>query len=134
MKFFAIIAALGLALVSSVAAQTQCASVAANIPACGQSCIVSAGSAIGCGTNDYSCQCASSSALQASAQDCVISGCGVASALDVVTSAGAVCACVATATPAGGSAGPPASTAAPASSVPTTLITATAAPPAGGYC
>ncbi|OCK80114.1 hypothetical protein K432DRAFT_248626, partial [Lepidopterella palustris CBS 459.81] len=65
--------------------------VAAAIPACGQSCIISAGSAIGCAATDYACQCTSSSALQNSAQNCVISSCGVSTAISVQAAAGSVC-------------------------------------------
>ncbi|KAF2195539.1 hypothetical protein K469DRAFT_14501 [Zopfia rhizophila CBS 207.26] len=133
MKFSSVVAAFAFAFVSSVSAQTACDSVASAIPTCGQSCLLSAGSAIGCGTGDYSCQCASSSALQASAQNCVISACGVQTALSVQASASAVCACVATATPGGGASsggGAAPTTAAPGSSAPapSTLITATSEP------
>lgn len=61
---------------------------------------MSAGSQIGCtASTDYACQCSSATALQSATQNCVLSACGVASALAVVTSASAVCACIATASP-----------------------------------
>lgn len=65
-----------------------------------QPCLSSAGSQIGCtAVTDYACQCSSAAALQFAAQNCVLSACGVASALAVVTSASAVCDCIDSATP-----------------------------------
>jgi hypothetical protein len=118
MKSFNIIAALGLLLASSVAAQSQCSSVADKIPTCGKPCLISAGSAIGCGSDDFACRCTSSEALASKAQNCVINGCGIATAIQVRQSASAVCGCVATATP---------------PSAPTSP-TSTAAPAQGGQC
>ncbi|ROV90984.1 hypothetical protein VSDG_07681 [Cytospora chrysosperma] len=70
--------------------QTDCTATAA-IPSCGVPCITSAASAIGCGTVDYACQCTSSAELQSSAQACVLSACGLATGLQVVTAAEAIC-------------------------------------------
>ncbi|KAF2244926.1 hypothetical protein BU26DRAFT_89340 [Trematosphaeria pertusa] len=99
MKLSTFVTAIALAFASTSSAQTACDSVASAIPTCGQSCLLSAGSAIGCGTGDYGCQCTSSSALQNSALGCVVGACGIATALQVQASASAVCACIATATP-----------------------------------
>ncbi|KAJ4992830.1 hypothetical protein SVAN01_01534 [Stagonosporopsis vannaccii] len=98
MKAFTTFTAVALAFASSVAAQTACDPVASAIPTCGVPCISSAASAAGCGSGDYRCRCSSSSVIQASAQGCVISNCGIATALQVQASGQAVCACVATAT------------------------------------
>ncbi|KAF2205235.1 hypothetical protein GQ43DRAFT_51998 [Delitschia confertaspora ATCC 74209] len=98
MKTFNILAAITLGLISTAAAQTQCDSVASAVPSCGQECLLSAGSAIGCSTGDYRCQCSSSDALVSTALGCVLNACGFESALAVQTSASAICDCVATAT------------------------------------
>ncbi|KAF1354161.1 hypothetical protein EJ07DRAFT_158774 [Lizonia empirigonia] len=98
MKTSTILATIALLFASSVTAQTACDSVASAIPTCGIPCISSAASVVGCGTGDYRCRCSSSSAIQASAQGCVISNCGIATALQVQASGQAVCSCVATAT------------------------------------
>jgi len=60
-------------------------------------CITSAASVVGCVSTDYACQCSSSasSAIAATAFDCVLSACGLVTGLDVSASADAVCtACV----------------------------------------
>lgn len=74
---------------------TLCSLTLSQVP-----CITSAASAAGCSGGDYRCRCSSSSVIQASAQNCVISNCGIATALQVQAGASSVCACVATA-PAG---------------------------------
>ncbi|KAH8895942.1 hypothetical protein GQ53DRAFT_819900 [Thozetella sp. PMI_491] len=92
MKSFSILAALLSATVA--VAQTDCTATSA-IPTCGVPCITSAASAIGCGTTDYACQCTSSAALQASALNCVVSNCGLITAIQVQSAASAICtACV----------------------------------------
>ncbi|PSN70530.1 hypothetical protein BS50DRAFT_548680 [Corynespora cassiicola Philippines] len=96
MKASSIVAALALAI-TSVSAQAACDPVASAIPTCGVPCIQSAASGVGCDSTNYRCRCSSSSAIQASAQGCVINNCGIATALQVQASASAVCACVATA-------------------------------------
>ena len=63
-----------------------------------RSCVLAAGSAIGCSSTDYACQCSKSSALGQNALGCVLGACGIPTALAVRASASAVCACVATAT------------------------------------
>jgi hypothetical protein len=63
------------------------------------SCLLSAGSAVGCAATDFPCQCSQSAAIQNSALNCVVSACGAASGLQVQSSAQAVCVCLATATP-----------------------------------
>ncbi|KAH7112584.1 hypothetical protein B0J11DRAFT_446746 [Dendryphion nanum] len=98
MKTSTIITTMVFALSSSVFAQTACNSAAAAIPTCGVGCIQSAASVVGCDSTNYRCRCSSSSAIQASAQGCVLNSCGLATALAVQASANAVCACVATAT------------------------------------
>ncbi|OAL43949.1 hypothetical protein IQ07DRAFT_649735 [Pyrenochaeta sp. DS3sAY3a] len=94
MKFVTIIAILS----ASVAAQTACDSVAASVPTCGVPCIQTAASSAGCGSGDYRCRCSNSAIIQSSAQACVISNCGIVTALQVQASGSAVCACAATAT------------------------------------
>ncbi|OSS50893.1 hypothetical protein B5807_04569 [Epicoccum nigrum] len=93
-----IFTAITLVLASSVSAQTACDPVASAIPTCGVPCISSAAVAAGCGSNDYRCRCSSSSVIQASALNCVVGNCGIATALEVQAGAASVCACVATAT------------------------------------
>ncbi|KAF2108277.1 hypothetical protein BDV96DRAFT_262634 [Lophiotrema nucula] len=99
MKSFTLVLTLALAFASSADAQTACSSVATAIPSCGQSCLLSAGSAVGCSSADYGCQCTSSSEIQATAINCVLGACDLGDALAVQSSASAVCACIATATP-----------------------------------
>lgn len=97
MKTF-VFTATALVFASSVSAQTACDPVASAIPTCGVPCISSAAVAAGCGSNDYRCRCSSSSVIQASALNCVVGNCGIATALQVQAGAASVCACVATAT------------------------------------
>ncbi|KAF2649971.1 hypothetical protein K491DRAFT_721160 [Lophiostoma macrostomum CBS 122681] len=106
----AFISTLALAFVTSVSAQSACDSAASAVPTCGVPCIQSAASAVGCDNTNYSCRCSNAAPIQSSAQACVISNCGLATALQVQASASAVCACVATAT---GAAAKPKRTAAP---------------------
>ncbi|KPM40557.1 hypothetical protein AK830_g5975 [Neonectria ditissima] len=67
---------------------TDCPETSA-IPTCGAPCISSAAAAAGC--SDIPCQCTSSDVIQASALDCVIGNCGIATALSVQAAAAAVC-------------------------------------------
>ncbi|KAF1840349.1 uncharacterized protein K460DRAFT_297136 [Cucurbitaria berberidis CBS 394.84] len=92
---FAVIASL---YASAAFAQTACDPAASAIPTCGVPCIQSAASGAGCTNGDYRCRCRNSAAIQSSAQTCVISNCGIPTALQVQASANAVCSCVATAT------------------------------------
>ena len=62
-------------------------------------CIQSAAADAGCTGSDYACRCTNSDAIQSGAQNCVISACGIPTALEVQASASAVCSCVATAVP-----------------------------------
>src|SRR5436305_4238285 len=73
-----------------------CDSAVAAVPTCGTSCIASAASAVGCATGDNACPCSSSqnAAIASKAQACVISACGIDSALALQKSAAAVCSCV----------------------------------------
>ncbi|CZR68964.1 uncharacterized protein PAC_18865 [Phialocephala subalpina] len=94
MKFIHLALTLSGAAIAS--AQTTCTATAA-IPTCGVACITSAASAVGCAATNYACQCSSSasSAIEASALDCVISACGLVTALEVSSAAAAICtACV----------------------------------------
>ncbi|MCJ1464197.1 hypothetical protein MMC07_002810 [Pseudocyphellaria aurata] len=107
MKSISILLAVG--LVASARAQEACDAVAAEIPQCASSCIVSAASAVGCETGDYKCQCGDkSAAIAETALPCVVEGCGAVTGLAVQSSAAAVCGCAATAQSV------PASTTAPA--------------------
>ncbi|KAH7064384.1 hypothetical protein BKA63DRAFT_496723 [Paraphoma chrysanthemicola] len=99
MKTSTIIAPLTALFASAVTAQSACDPVASAIPSCGVPCIQSAAVAIGCDANSYACRCSSASAIQASAINCVLGNCGLATALQVQASASAVCGCVATAAP-----------------------------------
>ncbi|KAH6884924.1 hypothetical protein B0T10DRAFT_564347 [Thelonectria olida] len=69
----------GIAFAMPQAAVTDCPQTSA-IPTCGVPCISSAASA-----------CASSDAVQASALNCVLNNCGLATALSVRDAAAAVC-------------------------------------------
>ncbi|KAJ4330087.1 hypothetical protein N0V87_010318 [Didymella glomerata] len=97
MKTATLLSSISLLFAAAVTAQTACDPVASAIPTCGVPCITSAASAAGCTGGDYRCRCSSSSVIQASAQNCVISNCGIATALQVQAGAASVCACVATA-------------------------------------
>ena len=60
-------------------------------------CLNSAASGVGCATADFACQCSSSAsaAIVTAALGCVVSACGFATALEVSSSAAAICtACV----------------------------------------
>ncbi|KAK0654179.1 hypothetical protein QBC41DRAFT_238427 [Cercophora samala] len=80
---------------TSVICHTPCAGQASAIPVCATACIESAGGAVGCQRDDYSCQCASSNAIQATAVNCVLGACGgIPGAVKVVESVAAMCGCV----------------------------------------
>ncbi|ROV88730.1 hypothetical protein VMCG_10069 [Cytospora schulzeri] len=84
------IAKMVLRRIGSTCADGGCQMTNALVP-----CITSAASAIGCGAYDFACQCTSSAQLQSSAENCVLSACGLATELEVVSAASAVCtACV----------------------------------------
>lgn len=103
---FLVAALFGTAFAMPQANPTDCPETSA-IPTCGVShsskaavfqvltvfwkapCITSAASAVGC--SNIACQCASSSAIQASAINCVLDNCGFLEALQVQASAAAVC-------------------------------------------
>ncbi|MCJ1269379.1 hypothetical protein MMC22_009271 [Lobaria immixta] len=96
MKSISILLAIG--LIASAQAQEACDAIAAEIPSCASTCIVSAASAVGCAKGDYKCQCGDkSAAIAESALPCVVEGCGAVTGLAVQSSAGAVCGCAATA-------------------------------------
>ncbi|KAM5345670.1 hypothetical protein ACJ41O_011531 [Fusarium nematophilum] len=59
------------------------------VPTCGVPCISSAAAAAGC--SNIACQCSSSAVIQASALNCVLGNCGLATALQVQAAAAAVC-------------------------------------------
>lgn len=98
---------LAAALAPVVSAQAGCVSSAQSlVPSCGQSCLLSAKSALGCTVEtDYACGCSQSSALQnnAALTQCVLSACdnNIETALQVSSGAQQICSCVATATAAG---------------------------------
>ena len=80
---------------STCDAESPCQSDVDAVPECAVPCIESAAvTDVGCGGTDYECQCVSSSAVQAAAQNCVIDGCGPATALQVLESVSALCDCV----------------------------------------
>ncbi|RMZ72364.1 CFEM domain-containing [Pyrenophora seminiperda CCB06] len=83
-----------LLLTSTISAQTRCDPVASAIPTCGLPCIASAASSVGCGGVDYACRCSNAEAIHNGAMNCVIGNCGIEWALQVQSSASAVCACV----------------------------------------
>lgn len=98
---------LAAALAPVVSAQAGCVSSAQSlVPSCGQSCLLSAKSALGCTVEtDYACGCSQSSALQnnAALTQCVLSACNnnIETALQVSSGAQQICSCVATAAAAG---------------------------------
>jgi hypothetical protein len=55
-------------------------------------CLASAGSSVGCSSDDQACQCSSSAAIQIGAAPCVIASC--TAPLDVLNAANSLCACV----------------------------------------
>lgn len=148
MKFAAIVTVIGLA--TTAVAQSACDAVAAKVPSCAvcssslplstqntkqhrslttleqTPCINSAAASVGCGPKDYACQCnpASASAIQASAQSCVLKGCGN-EALGVIALASAVCECAATAKGAALAAGPTITSTAAAAATAATLVEST---------
>ncbi|KAK4152190.1 hypothetical protein C8A00DRAFT_44734 [Chaetomidium leptoderma] len=70
-----------------------CSEFVSAVPACATGCIESAASQVGCAHDDYSCQCVSSGAIQATAINCVLGGCG-ADAFGVIGAVGSMCSCV----------------------------------------
>ncbi|KAL3964901.1 hypothetical protein ACCO45_001905 [Purpureocillium lilacinum] len=74
---------------------SPCQKSADAVPNCAKSCIQSAAvTAAKCQTSDYACQCSKSADIQAAALACVTDGCGLNTALQVVTSVQAMCSCV----------------------------------------
>ncbi|EFX05101.1 hypothetical protein CMQ_5363 [Grosmannia clavigera kw1407] len=72
---------------AQAAACPPCAAQIALVPVCATDCIESAAvTNVGCVNGDYACQCASSSAIQNAALNCVVSGCGIATGLAVISS------------------------------------------------
>ncbi|KAK3496061.1 hypothetical protein B0T13DRAFT_511909 [Neurospora crassa] len=86
MKFTTI----ALTLFSAIAMAQNCPQ-ATLMPACATPCISSAASAVGCNGADYACQCSKSAQLVASAQGCVLGGCGIEAAPTVISAASAIC-------------------------------------------
>ncbi|KAI1756230.1 hypothetical protein F4782DRAFT_325799 [Xylaria castorea] len=64
-----------------------------DIPACAQPCILSAVAAVtNCGSTDYQCICAARDTIQNEAAPCVISACGLATAInEVIPAVNAAC-------------------------------------------
>ncbi|CAG8981502.1 hypothetical protein HYALB_00003074 [Hymenoscyphus albidus] len=85
-----------LRIVGSAVAQDVCESKVSKFPECASSCILSAGSAVGCQRSDLGCQCSSSanSAMVNSAIGCVLEACGTQTAIQVSLTALDVCSCV----------------------------------------
>ncbi|KAI0206631.1 hypothetical protein F4808DRAFT_454551 [Astrocystis sublimbata] len=75
-------------LVGIVSAQTW-----NDIPACAQPCIVDAVAAVtDCGATDYPCICAARETVQTEASSCVISACGLSTAVgEVIPAVNAAC-------------------------------------------
>ncbi|OAQ69998.1 CFEM domain-containing protein [Pochonia chlamydosporia 170] len=73
---------------------SPCDAVKSKVPACASSCIGSAAGKVGCDQQNLSCQCASSSAIQQAAFNCVSSACGLQTGAAVLQSVAAVCSCV----------------------------------------
>ena len=109
-----------LTVAALASAQSQCLTMASQIPSCGVrcpspsrsgqfllilanlptlkvACLSSAASAVGCAQTDFACQCSSSqsSAIQNAALDCIIKGCGAVTGRQVSSAALALCSCVA---------------------------------------
>ncbi|KAF2674736.1 hypothetical protein BT63DRAFT_408895 [Microthyrium microscopicum] len=81
---------------STTLAQTQCDYLVSAIPVCAVSCVSAAATSV-CGTNgprNYSCQCASSTALQNSAIGCILHDCTPADADQADKAGSAICSCV----------------------------------------
>ncbi|KAN0093609.1 hypothetical protein V8E51_016793 [Hyaloscypha variabilis] len=70
----------------------NCTAARLAVPSCGLPCLASAATAVGCGTTNATCICAQTSAVEANAEDCVISACGMATALLFSNASHAVCA------------------------------------------
>merc|ERR1711964_308306 len=88
-------------LATAVSAQSI-AELTASIPACAQTCLVTAIGNSGCGVDDNACQCGdANAAITREATPCVISGCSSEEALNTRSITSQICALVA----AGGSSG-----------------------------
>ncbi|RDA92023.1 hypothetical protein CP533_0990 [Ophiocordyceps camponoti-saundersi (nom. inval.)] len=87
-------------LIRLVGADSSCLSITSQFPDCALSCVKEAASKVGCtNTADLACQCtpASSAAILATAQPCVVS-CGIEQAVPAIKAGSSLCACVASAT------------------------------------
>ncbi|KAM0738088.1 hypothetical protein ACQRIT_007564 [Beauveria bassiana] len=71
-----------------------CQSNADAIPDCGKSCIVDGAAKVGCGPQDYQCQCAKLEDIKAAAFNCFSGACGD-DAFRVITALGSLCSCIA---------------------------------------
>ncbi|KAJ6446719.1 Histone-lysine N-methyltransferase [Purpureocillium lavendulum] len=127
-----------LSLLALVAAVQACDSVspcqksADAVPACAKSCIESAAvTNAKCQTTDFACQCSKSVDIQGAALACVTNGCGLNTALQVVSSVQALCSCV-TASPTTPCTSATASTTAPGSSTATGTGSGSAPPTTTG--
>ncbi|POR32792.1 Uncharacterized protein TPAR_07006 [Tolypocladium paradoxum] len=74
--------------------RSPCQKVADGIPGCAESCIQTAAKGVNCATTDFECHCKSASVIQEVAFNCVRRGCGLATAVQVLDSVSALCACV----------------------------------------
>ncbi|KND86985.1 hypothetical protein TOPH_08372 [Tolypocladium ophioglossoides CBS 100239] len=79
---------------ASCDASSPCQKSADAVPKCATSCISSAAMGVNCANTDFECQCKSSSAIQNAAFNCVSSGCGLATGVQVLQSVSALCSCV----------------------------------------
>ncbi|APA10765.1 hypothetical protein sscle_07g055350 [Sclerotinia sclerotiorum 1980 UF-70] len=87
--------AIGLGAASIVSAQSAaCTSAVAAVPACGATCINASVEKFCSSTDNYTCECASStfSSIQSDATTCVINACGLTTAAQVLSAVNDVCA------------------------------------------
>ncbi|KAF7551171.1 hypothetical protein G7Z17_g5224 [Cylindrodendrum hubeiense] len=94
----------GSTCVSGPVTSADCAPVASSaVPSCAHACFSSAAPGVGCGVNDYACQCEAEAqaSLSQLLVPCVATACDSDQLAAVITGASAVCAC-ATAPPSGG--------------------------------
>lgn len=76
---------------------SPCTNAIAAVPSCATGCILSAAvTNAGCPDGNYSCQCASSAAIQDAALNCVVSDCGLDTGSSVLGAVSSVCSCVST--------------------------------------
>ncbi|KAM4057253.1 CFEM domain-containing protein [Hirsutella rhossiliensis] len=76
-------------------AASPCQKNADAVPQCAKACIEKAAvSAAKCDKADFACQCKAIDVIQNAAFDCVVSGCGITTGLEVIPAVSALCSCV----------------------------------------